>query len=414
MDNSTKPVFSHVNYLQKRFVGSLVDKVFICILTFVVVIVISFFNPNISGDIGTFCALFHMDINDIYNTAVGHVMINYPDERIIHHQYEIDKYCSSLKSIEVSMLLLFSLINILYYLLSEVIYKASLGKKLQNLILVSYRTGVKITFVHILFRVIVFALMMLLSFIFRWTIGVNYYVIIIVFFVMMDLPIFFTNRSLLDLLTNTKLVFAYQQITQLNNVENDDNQMGKSEEPSIVSPVAEKAMPKISKNYRAFIYYTLICFIINLSLITIWIIGDYSYHHFLGIKIEPTGIILLILTLLFMNIPAMIILPKVSKKEYSWDFMLLGTIRKQVYKLARNESEVRAFVVLFCYPFFVLGQLPFGIFLLGYLVPFALILSLVLTVRWILAGEATKENQGEALFKDYYLIMDLHKDATQD
>jgi len=98
----------------------------------------------------------------------------------------------------------FILLNILYYLFSELLLKASFGKFLLGGIVVS---GDRILSTKDVFkRAGVGALLMLYFVGLRFLINTNYYVILVLFFFVMDLPLLISKRSLLDVLTESLLV----------------------------------------------------------------------------------------------------------------------------------------------------------------------------------------------------------------
>lgn len=428
MDENTKKSNFKSKYLIKRFLGTLVDKVFICVLATFTVFFIYFFYRGIAGNIGVFSALFHMNTHEVYLTAVGNVMGNYHGDWVSQHEKEISDCLSYYKQLEATMLLLFASFNIVYYFISETICRVSFGKAFFKFILVNSKTGKKISVIYIMFRVVVFSLLILLMFLFRWTIGVNYYVVVVVYILAMDIPVFLKKRSLLDILTNTKLIFEYQQkenietgIKREMKMENKYQERTSDMEDLDIKRVCREK--KTSKTVKYFFIYCLICSLVNISLAVNYYIKNTKqyFHHYdiFGIRFEdydfPLFAVLLVVTFLIMNIPALFVFCKAAKQKYSWDYMLQGSVKNIVYKLAVSKSEVRAFVSLVCYPFFIIGQLPFGIVLLCYIVPLFIILSIVLIVRWIIAGGPTENKvESDGLFKDYYLILDLQKDATQD
>lgn len=206
-------------YLGRRLLGTIIDKIAILAICFIVILFICIFDSNFTGELGIFSALFHMTTDNVHSVAIGHVMPNYPDDYMSQHQYEIDEYFMYLFGLELKITSIFVLINLFYYVLCELIISSSVGKKMCRLRLISapYDSMAKISPSKIFFRAFCFLLIVGGIIALRWVVGFNYYVVIILFFLIMDLPVFFKRQSLLDLVSRSKLLYEnIQSISPVN------------------------------------------------------------------------------------------------------------------------------------------------------------------------------------------------------
>ncbi|MBQ7494165.1 MAG: RDD family protein, partial [Bacteroidaceae bacterium] len=112
------------------------------------------------------------------NMAVGHVMHSFPNDRMNEHQSEIDNYYRYLLGLELTVVILFTFINIVYYYSSERIKKASWGKNSLGLKIIDSSNGIYLTSKQALYRVGIFLIMMFCMIAIHWLVGLNYYVIV--------------------------------------------------------------------------------------------------------------------------------------------------------------------------------------------------------------------------------------------
>lgn len=219
---------SRFYYLKKRMGATLIDKVILLVASFFLVFAISFIEYILSGGydfiskLGTFSAIFHMSTDWVYNVAVGFVMKNYPGDVPSSHLVEISSCYTNLILIDILYVSLFALINAIYYGFFELKYKATIGKRnmKMSLIRVKNNQGYPITPGRIMLRAAIFFTMIVFSIVFRWLSGYNYYIVIIVFFLLLDIPVLFSQKSLLDILSGTRYIF-YKYPMPLN--KNKDN-----------------------------------------------------------------------------------------------------------------------------------------------------------------------------------------------
>ena len=207
-------------YILERATATLADKFFIAFISGIIIFVASLINSEWIGNLGTYSALFHMSVEEVYNTAVGHVMLNFPNDYIANHQAEIDDYYNYLKSIDIAFTSIFVFINICYYFTSEKKWGASVFKHVFKMKIVygtNYQEDQIINSGRVLLRALVFLFLMIALVLIRWVAGINYFFVIFLFFLLLDLPVLFFGKSLLDILTNTRLVyFSNEEQTLLN------------------------------------------------------------------------------------------------------------------------------------------------------------------------------------------------------
>jgi len=187
--------------------ATIIDKILIVWIAGCLIFVAALINIEYIGHLGVFSALFHMSPESLHNMAVGHVMHSFPNDRMNEHQSEIDNYYRYLLGLELTVVILFTFINIVYYHSFERIKKASLGKNSLGLKIIDSSSGIYLTSKQALYRVGIFLIMMFSMIAIRWLVGLNYYVIILLFFLFMDIPIFIVGKSFLDLVTNTECIY---------------------------------------------------------------------------------------------------------------------------------------------------------------------------------------------------------------
>ena len=199
--------------LFKRLLGSLFDKWLVLCVFVVGSFIISPYGA--AGNLGTYVGILNQSPN----------VYEYIDKEKIKHYYSgeyyegVDKdyqdkamlangapYIGYTKDLDMKITFSFIILNILYYILFESLFAASLGKREVGGILLDFRNK-KIGYVGVLARALIKgALMSLFVLIFRYQIGLSYYVIVALFFLLIDVPVLITKRSLLDLCTGTKYV----------------------------------------------------------------------------------------------------------------------------------------------------------------------------------------------------------------
>lgn len=197
--------------LIRRFFGSIIDKVFVVMILFGGTCVVHPFGG--AGNLGKYVGVLDAspdvyeyvdrDLIKNYGTYTKSVSKGYQDlERLMNEPPHI----GTMLEIDKRVTFTFIIINMIYYILFESILYASPGKRMLGGILLDsayYRIGLGKAFI----RGFSFGIFMLASaYILHFQMRLSYCTVFVVFFLLMDLPILFTKRSLLDLCTNTTYV----------------------------------------------------------------------------------------------------------------------------------------------------------------------------------------------------------------
>lgn len=169
--------------LLKRFIGSIIDKIIILILFVLVGLALSPY--NFSGDLGTF-------IGGIFSKPPSHYSWT---EMAMGSKV-------SLTTLDVNIAILFITINGLYYLVSEIVLKASIGKRIFGGIVINAGTGI-FSIKRIFARTLVLIILVGIASYIRYPLDITYPIVIIAFFMIVDLPVLFKKRSGIDMLTHT-------------------------------------------------------------------------------------------------------------------------------------------------------------------------------------------------------------------
>lgn len=194
--------------LLSRFVGSIIDKILIIIIFIVCFMVISPYGAP--GKMGKYIGILdtplylyeYIDKSQMnkYGTYTEGVSTAYQDlERLESEPPHIGSTLELDKNITFSFILL----NLLFYFLSEAILSASPGKRMLGGVILD---GVydKINFEKAFTRGLFSgAFMTGTYFLLHLAGGLTNIIVVVVFFLILDLPVLFTKRSLLDLCTGT-------------------------------------------------------------------------------------------------------------------------------------------------------------------------------------------------------------------
>lgn len=194
--------------LLSRFVGSIIDKIFILIIFVAGFTAISPYGAP--GKLGRYSGLLSVPVSNYeyidkaamnsYGTYYEGVSQYYQDRELLAND---QPHIGSTLELDMSITFTFIFINLLFYIFFESILSASPGKRmLGGLILDS--ADDKIGFVKALIRGLCGgALMAGTYFLLHLQGGLTNTVVVIVFFLLLDLPVLFTKRSLLDICTGT-------------------------------------------------------------------------------------------------------------------------------------------------------------------------------------------------------------------
>lgn len=199
--------------LFRRFVGSMIDKILLLIIFIVGYLFISPYGAP--GKLGTYHGLLSASPN-VYEYIDKAEMKRYNSGKYsegISKEFQDRErlenkppHIGSTKELDMSITFSFILLNLIYYVLFESILSASLGKfvfrgKLQNC------NNEKVSFVRVFARAFCGGLFMTIAVLFlHFQLGLSYYYVFLLFFFVMDIPVLFVKRSLLDICTGTKYV----------------------------------------------------------------------------------------------------------------------------------------------------------------------------------------------------------------
>lgn len=195
--------------LFSRFVGSIIDKIFIIIIFFVGYTAISPYGAP--GKMGTYIGLRNTPLDlyeyidksqmNSYGTYYEGVSKGYQDLARLESE---PPHIGSTLELDMNITYTFILLNLLFYIFFESILSASPGKRMLGGVILDSADD-KIGFGKVLIRGLCGgALMAGTYFLLHLQGGLTNTVVVVVFFLLLDLPVFFTKRSLLDIVTGTQ------------------------------------------------------------------------------------------------------------------------------------------------------------------------------------------------------------------
>lgn len=175
-----------------------------------------------------------------------------------------------------------------------------------------------------------------------------------------------------------------------------------------INPISKKILVYIS---IAFLINILVCYLLLSYVTDKTIIFDNKCKTLLNLF----GLSILINS---------ITLPYTITKLYdkvSYDAILPSWMKKYFNKRCISEQERKSFVSLIAYPLLILGNLPLGAYILIYIIPVTLLFFMIVETRRLMGwinGKSyvniVSNNKDTAVFKDYYLILDLPLTASED
>ncbi len=185
--------------------------------------------------------------------------------------------------------------------------------------------------------------------------------------------------------------------------------------PKIVLRNRETVLPKQAKYL---IRYARVMWLVNI----ICVFAD-VYPIFTGELCQDSywwNIFLLFLCAVGMNIFTNMYVVNKAKAENKFDYLIPKWLNFYLIKRHVTDAEYKSVVVFLLYPFFILGNLPFGLCVLGYILPVA-ILSVILMrntyfLKWThedTNGSNSNEVEELGVFKDYYLLLDINRGASE-
>ena len=132
------------------------------------------------------------------------------------------------------------------------------------------------------------------------------------------------------------------------------------------------------------------------------------------------NIFLLFLCAVGMNIFTNMYVVNKAKAENKFDYLIPKWLNFYLIKRHVTDAEYKSVVVFLLYPFFILGNLPFGLCVLGYILPVAILSVILMEVRifskWThedTNGSNSNEVEELGVFKDYYLLLDINRGASE-
>ena len=194
--------------LLTRFVGSIIDKIFILIIFVVGFTAISPYGAP--GKMGTYIGLRNTPLDlyeyidksqmNSYGTYYEGVSRGYQDLARLESN---PPHIGSTLELDMSITFTFIFLNLLFYIIFESILSASPGKRMLGGVILDSADD-KIGFGKALTRGLCGgALMAGTYFLLHLQGGLTNTVVVVVFFLLLDLPVLFTKKSLLDLCTGT-------------------------------------------------------------------------------------------------------------------------------------------------------------------------------------------------------------------
>ena len=177
---------------------------------------------------------------------------------------------------------------------------------------------------------------------------------------------------------------------------------------------------KTAYGFRKYVLYlTIVDVLLLLVLIVLGILNNNfrsEYFLFKWFDIETivyTGIV----SLLLMNMVFYPYLDIKSKRNYCYDFLIPLKLSEYYAKRLDSEQERKTMVSMLYYPLFVIGPMPLGVICLLYVVPFFVIIFITVELRkiyrWI-NKDVMLEKTDQNAFIDYYVVLDLKKDADRN
>ena len=208
--------------LFRRFIGSILDKMMILGIFVICFCIIEGDGKSTSRGLTYLSIGCHapseysnITINSLYIIEYGYpVKYSHESEEEIVQRYEIEEVEGIVRSFDLTITFSFIFLNILYYLLSEIFLGVSLGKAFVNGRMVDNMMGEKITSVDAFKRAIIGGVLMSLAVGFRFLFDVNYIITIVLFFLIMDIPLFINRRSLLDILSKVTYIDRHPKIVK--------------------------------------------------------------------------------------------------------------------------------------------------------------------------------------------------------
>lgn len=196
--------------LQRRLAATLIDKVVILFLFVIVALIFCSGHPG--AELGTFTYSTSVEYKKIeskrtlYETQLdnkkfieenGYGVYNVKDEEYEHYKTALDVYQKHV--------LIFVIVNLLYYFLSEYFFKASFGKRILKC-QIRRSDGSEIGNSEIFSRTGILFALLLLAVTLQMSMNINAYITSIFFFGILDFTVFPRQQSLIDKYSDTYII----------------------------------------------------------------------------------------------------------------------------------------------------------------------------------------------------------------
>ena len=196
--------------IKRCLASTIVDKVFILLLFVIVSLICCSGLPG--GELGVFAYTTSVKYKEIesqktlYQTNLdskkflednGYGEYDFTDEEYEHYKTFLDVY--------QKYVFIFVLVNLMYYLICEFFFKASLGKKLLKC-QIKKKDGGAIGNSEIISRTGIMGTLLLLAVVLQMLFNLNAYITSILFFGILDFTVFTRQQSLVDKYSETYVV----------------------------------------------------------------------------------------------------------------------------------------------------------------------------------------------------------------
>lgn len=297
--------------LYRRFIGSIKDKILILLIF---IVGFSVVEGTKKGEVKSFTYLtlfvfspsdysyIHQDVLFAMDYGYLRKYSQLSDEEI-QEKYKKTNVAQKVKSFDLTITFSFIFLNVLYYLFSEIFLGASIGKYRMKGRLVDNLLGERISTIDAFKRAIIGGLLMTLFVGIRFFFDTNYIIIILLYFLFIDIPVFIKQRSLIDMLSKVSYVEVEEQSSIVAEMKGSNENKAIEEKGNDIPMQTEKMLettndtkkeskfhfPNISispssrtKDYskmkKALIYTYLIWFAINLMALSYALANPYRIY----------------------------------------------------------------------------------------------------------------------------------------
>ena len=267
--------------LFRRLLGSVIDKVLILII-FVVAFTIINGESTATYRLGTYYSIGtnspssyeFITLNSLLVIDNGWPLKYFKEsEDDILLKYKDEDIEGMVRSFDLTITFAFIFLNILYYLLSEIFLAASVGKRIMGGQIRDDLLEDRINTSDAFKRAIIGGVLMAFAVGLRFLLDINYIIVIIAFFLIIDIFVIFKRKSLIDILSKVTYVESLSSTVKYNK---DNNRIMAMEENEVESPiVVEKEEVPIqdtnTKKIRRFKFPTIVSNKASIKMASIYI-----------------------------------------------------------------------------------------------------------------------------------------------